>query len=612
MQFVIAILTVATAAYMTSCSLMTAFTIFVGTTFLVPGTLLVPGVPSSFGSIHNVFMAMLVVNVILQLRRGTLTLDALRPTPVTFMLALFVAGAFVIGLVFGDPSIRITVQLFSWIPLVEQFLVFVITLAVIRHTGDPMKVARIIAGFAVVAAIIAVYEKLSHDSYALWWFNHAGQQYTNMAFGLEFRDGHERVRAAADFSLAYGWIAVSALPLVVAVFTRSRRWIWGLVLPGVVGLSILFTYSRSAYGGAVIAIGLLALLSRLDRRVVGVTVLGSLVAFAMLSYSPSVKGTFEGASAQNSSEARLKRLPILLDEVSKRPVLGLGLASASARHGLLSTDAAYLATYADLGVAGVSLFILMLLVVVVAMLPALRAPPGSSQILGAAALAGFIGVLIGAAALDEFSVSTSFRLAFMLAAIGVAVGEPYRLPRARTPVRWLGRAALPALGFLAGVALYSVAPQTASVTATFDALGPGADVVLRADPGFIGQVLTESSCSAMEAAAKGFPDTNVLCADLGHGDGVGELRVRAPTLRLAEGYTEQLLGYALRADRGFFSFITDREPSARETWTRTAPVWMAAIGLALAMMPRLPTRRAVKKAEAWKRSRRREPSIVPL
>ena len=606
---VFAAVLIGTTAYLIFGPLRRAFAILVGATFLVPAQLLIRSGASAYLSVHRVLLLAFVVNLIIRVRRHEVVPDALRPTGVHAALITYAVVTLVTGVVLGELAVPPTIALYTWLFVIDQLITFAVALAMIRWTRDPVWFARVLAAVAVIVAAVAVGERITHSSYAAWLFQHTGQSGSPSNFGLELRDGNLRVRAAANFSLSYAWNAAILLPLVMATYARGRRWL-AYLFPGALAVSILWTHSRSAYIGALIVVVVLALGSRLDIPVTKIVVVGGITALALVLFTPGVGETFSGSSGQGSTHVREARLPIVLRDAAQRPFIGLGLAAAGYHFGISSTDAAYLGTYAESGVVGVGLLILVLLVTFFSVLPALRGPPGIQRVLGAAAVAGILGSILAAAAYDEYSESAAYRLLWLLAALGVYLAERVREGEPRQRRIWAVRAPLPIVGCLIGLAVFSGAQRFGSVTYRFDAIGPGADAAIPGSADFASRTLVETACEIMETGAKQVPGTVVSCYDLQTGTGLGEVRIQAGTEKEASQRANVLLGQAGTAVRGSSAYLLETADGARRTWARTAPLWMGLLGFGLAILPPFRRRRAGRKSTHAGRSYK-EPSFEP-
>jgi hypothetical protein len=587
----LALLVGATAALVLFARLHLAFSVLVAVTFLTPQGLLVLPHASSYLSLHRFLLLLFVLNLVGRIRRREVDVDALRVTPVQVALIAYAVVTFVIGVLYGNPSVPPTVSVYTWIFIVDQVLMFTIALAVIRHSNNPAWFARVLATVAVVAAAVAVGERFTHHSYTSFIYNQFGQAGAAQNFPLETRESGERVRAAADFALSYAWVATMSIPLVIATFSRARRRLLAYVFPGIVTVSILWTYSRSAYVGVLVMLGLLLIASRFDEKIATVVAAGGLGAMAVLLLSATVGQTFTGGSAAGSNNTREQRLPVVLRDAAERPYIGVGIAAGGYLHGLSSTDSTYLGTYLDTGVVGLSLLIFVLTVALWSVLPALRAPPGIERILGAAALTGIVGSILAAAAYDEYSESAAYRLLWLLVALGIGISE--RVPQMkRQPRRHpLVRAALPLAGVAAGLALFATVPRFGAVTFQFDAIGPGADAAIAFPPQFVSQTMINTGCSIIKTGARAYPRTRVSCYDLQLGSGAGEFRVQAPTRSEAMQQADALIARARSAVRTLTTYFKSSADNARPTWARTAPFWLGFIGFVLALAPAMPGRR---------------------
>lgn len=585
--FLLAILSIAVFLFLFFGPLRWALATLVGVSFLIPSALTLPYTASAFLTIHRLGLAVFAVGLVRRAFRGEVPQDALRPTLVHVALVAWAGLAFVVGVLYGDRDVPVLVAVDSWLFVFDQFAFFTVVITAVRAIGDIPWVARVVGGIVVLAAGIAVAEHFTGSSYGRWFFANAEAQTPPPgSFPLETRGTQVRVRAAADFALAYAWSAVIMFPLVLAVASSVRRRI-AVVLPGVVLLSVVWSYSRSAYAGLGAVLFVVLVGSRFHRRIAAFVVLGGLAALLTLGYQQVVRSTFDAPDTTGSTEVREERLPAVLDIPQARPYLGVGLAGLASR-GIESTDASFLLTYAELGAIGLSAFALVIVIALRRVAPALRAPPGVERLVGVAALAGVLAGLIGAFAYDGFHVGSA-RPFWLLGALGVAVAErvPARAPLAFPRYRLL----LPLAGVLAGVWLFGWWTPRAAATFKFTALRTSDVVISQGDIDFVGRLMINSACTSMRIAALSHPDVTFNCYDLRTFAGLGQFRIEARDARTLEAVFFSL-SRAGSAVRGFYPYLVRIDHETVPTWVRTAPLGGGAAGLGLALLlPRIRLRR---------------------
>lgn len=561
-------------------------------TFLVPSALRFPGSTSGYPSVHRLALAAFCANLLLKVRRGEISADVFRPTKLHAALVVYTAVSFVNGTVLGDIDVPVASSLFLWVFIVDQAVFFTFVLAAIRAIGDIRWVARAVAGIVAVFAAIAVSEHFTRKSYSAWFFHDLGEQRGSAgSFPLGTRGGDVRVHSAADFTLVYAGVASAMLPLVTAVAARARHRI-ALVVPALVAISIVWTYTRSSYLWlAILAVGLVVG-SRLDRRIVGLVAVGAAAALFVVGSSSAFSRSFSTPEAEASSTSREERFPAVLRLTSERPYTGIGFAALSRRAGFQGTDASYLQTYTQVGLVGVLAFVSLLTMSILAVLPGLRAPPGLERTLAAAVVAGMaVGVATGA----SYNAAAAFRPYWLLAAIGVALAE--RVPRRATPTRRSRlRVLLPVAGLAAGLVLRAVAPAATSVAVEFETVNLYSNAVAGGPQGFLGTMLVNTACEIITATAAKDPRSEANCYNLrteaGAEVGLGHLSIRAATRDHALDRARVTLRYTRRWVPGLRVHLLSIDPPARSTWARTAPLWSAAAGAWVALVvPPLRVRR---------------------
>jgi hypothetical protein len=571
-------------------SLKPAFVVLVGSTLLIPDTLRLP-TTGPFLSVQRLILFAFIANLVVRFIGRELDPDLLRPSKLHVAFFLFLALTFFVGVAFGSTDVAAIDAVFLWTAYVDSFLFFASALVALRAIGDIRWAARTIVAFAALAACIGVVEHFTRHSYGRVLFPRIRELAALPGSGaLELRGGSVRVRVASQFALEYAWIATMLLPLAVAVAAHARR-IAGLVAPAIIALSVVWTYSRSAYLGFVVGAVLLVVLSRFDGRTTAVASAGAVTVFLILGATGALAGAFRAPDAPASSEVREERLPLVLSEAAERPVTGLGLASL-AKRGFIGTDASYLNVYVELGVIGlVALGLLFLGVALPMAFRAVRAPPGVERAIGAASVAGIVVALVGAAAFDMFTLPGAGRTVWLVVAIGVFLGEriPARSSEARMRIGW--RAVLPAVGLLCGLAVLATAPVTSTLTFRFRTTDPYTQAHSTGSQGFLGRVLVATACAAIERAGP-TATSRAHCFDLRTEAGVGEARLEDPTEAQLRTHANAVILAGYRSVRGFRPVRVDESDRVRTSWARTAPIWCAGIGLLLAVVvPPVPLRR---------------------
>lgn len=592
----LAALIIAVAVYVALAPLRGALAALLAVSFLIPSALLFPGSPNGYPSFHRIALAAFAFNLVRRARRGEFPSQALSATPVHIALAAYVVITFVTGAVLGARDVPPIVSLFLWVFIVDEAVFFVTVVTAIRAIRDLRWVASLAAVIVTVTGFIAIWEHFTGSSYGAWFFRDLPAQAAAAGSGsLEIRGAEVRVRAAADFALAYGWIATVMLPVVFVVAAHARRRI-AFVAPAALLLSILWSYTRSIYLGlGIIALLLLVLTAKSDRRVsipLALSALGLVVVVAALG---TLGRSFQAPDVQASTEGRAVRLPILLREASERPFLGTGFAFLSHELDIAGTDASFLLTYVELGVIGIASFALLMVVVVSSVGHAWRASAAYTRSLAAAALAGVVAGLAAGAFFDAFP---PFRPFWLVAAIGIAAGEGGRmLPP--TGIRWVRAPVVALVGAGLGALVLLAAPARAAGVLRFQTVNATTEAAAPGPHGHLRVTYVNTACDIMKTTAWGVRDARVDCyrllAETGRVEtGVGEVRIEAPSVEDVRDHGRAIIGNAARSVRGFQSHIISSHPRIRPTWVRTAPVWLAAVGFAAAHLSGAALRRRRK------------------
>jgi hypothetical protein len=578
---------IAALAYIVWAPLERALVAYLAVIILLPAALQLPNGLISVLTVPRLAILALGLRFVIGVRRREVSVDAFRPTAVHVAFFVFVAVSLVNGVLLAAPLTSVTTSVNTWLGVVEQFLVFVVIVAVLRTLPRKRTVVRAFVVLVGISALIAILERLTGASWArLVLENMPGQGKGLNAIQLEQRGGGARVRAAAEFSLQYAWILAVAFPIVAVVAVRARNWLVRL-LPLVLALALYWTNSRSAVPGIAVVVAIIVLFGA-DRRaaVIGLIALaaGSLLWFGV----PSVSEPFHGATQTGSTKIRSERRPEIVDIVRDRPYRGLGFNGLDA-YGFPTTDSSFLLLYAELGVVGAAAFAALIITLLVYSIGGLRGPPGWQRLLAAAAVAGIVAGLLGAYAFDFFSVAGSADLFWVVAAFAVVQAErdPARQPRAVWTRR---RLAGVLVGVVAGVAVAIAVPTHADVVTPFDAVP-----VSLVTNGYLGRYWRNTACGAARAV-KLPAGVNVECNDESQAPGFGELRVDAPSLPEARAGMRTLTTTLSDHVPGI-RFHPSSEDRGQPTWARTAPVWAGVGAFLIAML--WPVRVRTEEDEDW-------------
>lgn len=589
-------------------SLRVATIALLATTLLVPDILRLPHAPSRL-PISRLVLYAFAVGLLIRIRHGELSIDVLRPRRVQGAFVAFLLAAFVLGVIGAPSPATVSGSLSLWLNFLDQLVLLTVVLAAARALG-PTRIVRDLAVVAVLAALVAVWEHFSHDSYARFWFRHTPDLRRTQAVPLELRGQSVRVRASAQYALEFGWMETMLLPAVI-VAALASWWRSALVAPAILAVAVLWSQTRSSLAGMVVVVVVLALLGRADRRVVVLLAAAAVAAVAVYVAIPGVRQPYQAAQHSDSADARTRRLIVLTTDVAERPYNGIGLNGLDVR-GYAGADSTYLLLYASVGVIGLAAFgLLLLAALATTLLAAWRAPPRHRLVVAACA-AGVVGGVAGASAFDQFSPPASAWIFWLLVALATAtLPEPDRGPRSWLPA---ARVAAPVAGVLIGILFAAVAPTHTAASYRFETLQePLLSEARYQNEGFVGRVLIHTACSAAGLANARGPRAKLECTDIRAGQGIGEMRLESGSRRRLDQALVATRTAAAGVVRGFRAHRLSGAVTGRPTWARTAPAWLGvlALGGALLCPPRRrPPRRRPNGGAPSDDARPRAPEVL--
>lgn len=577
--------------------------------FLVPGTILFPGAPA-YAFVVRLGLWAACAGIIVRAATGEISRTSVRPSRVLVALGLFVGVCYVIGVAAGPFPSRSERAFEIWLLLVDQLLFLWAATVFVRELGVRY-IARIAVIGVVAAASIAVLERVLGGSYAHWWFRHqpgflGGQQ-------LETRGGEVRVRATAEFALQFAWVLALFAPLVGLLALRSRR-LLAMAAPVVVGIAIVLTTTRSVFAGVGAGALLLLLFARADRRIIGALAAGAVVAAVLYLGAGTVRDPYQAADPE-SRTVRTRRLHVLANELSRKPWFGLGL-DGTAQRGIVSTDSAFLSTYAGAGVVGLAALVGTLGTAALTVGAAARLADDDNAPLAGALLGGLAAGTLGMFAFDGLSAPIAAWNLWLLAALGVGLYEevvaaragPLRPRRVQLRPR---RLLLPLIGLGIGSTVLLMTPSAVAAQYRIFTLNP--QYLTRfgnSSADFVGRVLVQATC---DAASESLGSTAKLdCFDpLSQGPGTGVARLQASTPgRLA---TAQAVFFEIARRVHPTTKVTLAEPysKSKPTWARTAPIVGLLLGAEAALLiPPLRVRRRIRRVTSGRLLGRASP--VPV
>ena len=568
---------------------------------LIPGTLLVPYRFSSYARIPSVILVFFALGMIIRARKGEVRVDAFRPGRMHALVAIYLIVAVLNGVVLSSAEVPAPLSLHIFTFVLDEALFFVFVTAAVRTLGV-VPVARLVAGIAVVAGVIAIGEHLTGSGYSHFLFEHLPQLATDPgALPLARRGSGVRAEVAAQFALEFGWVAALVLPLVVAVaLTARRRWI--IVAPIAVLGGVVSSYSRSAVAGIMLAGVVMLLAARGQRRIVVTVVVTAAIAFGIAFAVPAVRRPFHAAGTNDSNRVRVERIQSELAAAVHRPLIGIGLGGLVV-HGLPGTDVGYILSYAETGAIGIVALLAVVLAAIGFGVRAVRAPPDDSRVIAVGVLAGLVLVPLAIGSYDFPANVQSMRTFLLLAALAVVIGERGAGALAR-PRLGPARLALPAMGLAVGVLVLLAAPRHTAETWRFSAVSLRRAAEESRPESFPSDILVGTVCHLARTVHLHHPDVRSDCRTPLEAprSGIGDLRLEGPNATALQTVAGEVFGLASPHVQGLVVTTLGPPASGRPAGARTAPVTLSLAGLLLAAF--WPGRRQPVEPAATARPRR--------
>lgn len=181
---------------------------------------------------------------------------------------------------------------------------------------------------------------------------------------IQSRDGFLRAAGTASHPLEYGVVLCMSLPIAVtlAINEVKGRAIFRWLSVGVVLGASALSVSRSALIGVATAlVVLLPSWSRAARlRAVIVLAVGILAVYLFVpGMVGTVRGLFSGLSEDSSTQSRTNSYAVAFDMASRNPFIGRGFDTFLPSYRILDNE--YLLLLIELGVVGLSTFVLLVL-----------------------------------------------------------------------------------------------------------------------------------------------------------------------------------------------------------------------------------------------------------
>lgn len=565
--------------------------LLISSMMLIPATLIAPHVLTSYATVNHVLIGAAAVRLAVMAKQGGRA-RLFTATPAHLGLALLVLAWVADGLAFAPPSGIPTVALQRLLNLAFVAGFFVVTLALCRLIDNPRFVVRTIIVTFTVSALIAILEHVTKQSFGEHLFNLAKESgSTTASHVLETRSGHVRVRAGAEFALAYAWLAVMVLPFVTVSALRMRRWVvTGGLLLLVILAAIYWTYARSAAAAVPVVFVLLAL-ALLERRIILLAASGVLASAALFFFDSAIRRHLSLHTDVGSVGVRFQRLPPILDAVSHHAWLGLGIGGLQTI-GVPTTDNFYLYAYGDTGVVGAAILVVLCVTALLQIGRGIRVKDTYHRAVIVACLVGFVAFLVSGVVDDALLLSQPAELAMLLLALATATQE-LELGTALMP-KWSFRRIVffGAIGSLAGFGALLLAPISVSQQRQFSTVSPLRNIG-QYDAVTSGRLLIATVCQVASDIEPSMPGVHISCLDDYGAAGVGTMRISSSSAtQTLNAYTQ--LTATLHQTSYLTSFDTQAKGppiSARATIWRTAPASGAALAAAIGFVAPLPLRR---------------------
>ena len=560
------------------------FGILVAETFLFPAVLQVPGTPTGLLTVHRLVLVGVLIGTVRAVRRGSLPTGAFVPTVMHLSLVLYCFVTLVLGVLLAGDEIGLTFALHRWLMVLDAAVFFVVAVAHLRGRRDLVDAARFPVVVIAGMLCIAVFERITGSSYGAVIARWVGQP--EQAFSLESRAGAVRVRASADFSLALGGIIVIVLPLLLVVAGRMRSWRW--TAPVVIAAPVLvWTYARSAYGTGAVVFLFLLVTGALGAPLVIRSLVGLWLALPLIVSGEAIDLAFRSESAAGAIDARVDRLPLVLELVSRQPFTGLGFTGLESRVGLATTDSAFLLLYAETGVVGLVALVLVLVSGIAVVASGVRSRDLVLRSFALAAVAATIAMVAASFAFDTLSSPQALRPFLLVVAFGAVAAERTRGGRPDPLARGIAPRRLAAFSaaFVLGVAIAAAAPGTEAREYRFTVFAADAAASGSWPGDFGGKVLVNTLCHHAEVLAEEL-DVDVQCyRDVSTPSvDVGRLRVAGDDVAARSAELERRLRAVQPATR-FHPVAEDLD--AAPAAFRTAPTWLPLlVGGLLFLVPR--------------------------
>ncbi|MCU1459969.1 MAG: O-Antigen polymerase family protein [Acidimicrobiales bacterium] len=570
--------TVGLAFVLALAPLRTAFVVFIVTTLLIPASLVVP--------LSGVTTRITVSYVVLAAFAAGLARQRVRigGTPIDHLLVIALAVTLAVGVLGVSNDASLTGAAWRWVELAYFALLYWVVVAAIRAIDDVRWVVEVVLATFAVMAVAGVYERLTGQHVVQFVYRRISATRPE-ALPLSRRHGEPRPSVSFTYPQELGIALSCAAPLALAAesFLR-RRWL-AAPLAALFAVVSILTISRSAVICLIVGGAVFLVFSGAWRQAPVVLAVAAIVLVGSFVL-PGVRSAFNGRETAGSSQVRRERPPVVAELAARHPWTGRGFGGLAPRIG--PTDNLYLETYGELGVVGLVTLGALWFGAAVAVAWGLRGR-GYPRMVAAACLGGLVALLGAASTIDMFALGIG-KVFWLLAGVGVVAAElaiergPITAEVRRGRMAWPAAAA--AAGLAAGFVVLVAWPRYDVGRALFETW-PVPVMATSTNSGFdTGKTYTATVCGVVTKRAAESGGVAATCRQIPGSNSTGTLRLvvdEGRDLRTVERRLVSGLGFLV----GFK--VHDAGPVVRAipTPARTAPVWLAALGLVLAGIPRL-------------------------
>lgn len=397
---------------------------------------------STFGfPIHSSFIPLAALYLIWATRRVFWKIPAPISTRGLLPLAGLLGAGAISVLVAGEPLFAV----FDLFALATSILIFIYAASEIRELKDLRLVIMLLAGTATLQAILALAQHLTGSALGLDFFGA-----TKTLYGFTGLETLTRVGGLVGHPNQLALFFDLVLPLSVSLLFLPMRAGIKFLLLATVFLEVLalgVTYSRGGIVSSILAI-VIILLFHWSKRIGLVRAICAILFAAVLSLvvlitvpNPLEKGLLR---TEETAYGRVPLVIVALNVIRHHPIFGVGLnnfvyaarqydntpeqlisAWNSPVHNL------FLFIAGELGVVGLTFFLIFVISALTALLPALRSPDPFFLCVGVGLLAGLLAFF--AHAQVDYSIWTQNRLLWFLLGLAVSVGRMARAPLETPP-----------------------------------------------------------------------------------------------------------------------------------------------------------------------------------